>query len=529
MKKTLIIIVSCVSMFALQAQENLMNEVIDVVKDFRPKVMQATKIKSQPVFIDTSKVSENLSYKIRFEEFRVQQQTDSLSALLLLRPDLNNLYTKNVELGLGSLLNPHLAMDMGNGRRTKQFYRLYFNFNGAYTQALPTEDQFSYLKLGAAYKHVFDDFVLQSDVHLNDLYRFDTEDQRFHNSILNFNSKLQFIDSSKVWIPASLQMSAMGFYKESQSEERLFSVESQHEGIHEKFNHWTFKNNFSLQHSASQKYVHWQSQLKSKKKFNLADAQMAFAVDVLQSDIKLIPELIVQYQLIEKGLYSTFELGGDRALYTLRDLYTNNPYLQYFVPEDTSSEELPSNTKYYTRLGLNGNLFGGISYQVSVAAASQDNFMHYVHHSNSFDEWMAPAYTALKSLELHAGLDAQWTENIQFWLNADYKIFNQDLSYVPNTELGLYGSYYLSEQWYLSGSLRYIGERDATWLDELYYFDEALKLDPIFDVNTKLHFAYSEQIGFFLEGLNLLNQDFVLWRQAPVLGRQINFGAKYRF
>ena len=529
MKKTLIILVSCVSMFALQAQENLKNEVIDVVKDFRPKVMQATKIKSQPVFIDTSKVSENLSYKIRFEEFRVQQQTDSLSALLLLRPDLNKLYTKHVELGLGSLLNPHLAMDMSNGRRTKQFYRLYFNYNGAYASALPTEDQFSHLKLGAAYKHVFDDFVLQSDAHLNDLYRFDTADQRFHNSVLNFNSKLQFTDSSKVWLPASLQMSAMGFYKESQSEERLFSVESQHEGMHEKLHQWTFKNNFSLQHSASQNYVHWQSQLKSKKKFNLADAQMALAVDVLQSDIKLLPELSVQYQLIEKGLYSSFELGGDRALYTFRDLYYNNPYLQYFVLEDTSSEVLPSNIKYYTRLGLNGNLFGGVSYQVSMAAASQDNFMHYVHHSNALDEWMAPAYTALKSLELHAGLDAQWTENIHFWLKADYKRFDQNLSYVPNMELGLYCSYHYNEQWYLSGSMRYIGERDAMRLDELNYFDEAQKLDPVLDGNTKLHFAYNEQIGFYLEGLNLLNQDFVLWRQAPVLGRQINFGAKYRF
>ena len=529
MKKTLIIVVSCVSMLAIQAQENLKNEVIDVVKDFKPKVMQATKIKSQPVFIDTSKVSENLSYKIRFEEFRVQQQTDSLTALLLLRPDLNKLYTKHVEFGLGSLLNPHLSMDMSNGRHTKQFYRLYFNYDGAYASALPTEDQFSHLKLGAAYKHVFDDFILQSDAHLNDLYRFDTADQRFHNSVLNFNSKLQFTDSSKVWIPATLQMSAMGFYKESQSEERLFSVESQHEGMHEKLNQWTFKNNFSLQHSASQNYVHWQSQLKSKKKFNLADAQMALAVDVLQSNIKLIPELSVQYQLIEKGLYSSFELGGDRALYTLRDLYTSNPYLQYFVPEDNSSEVLPSNTKYYTRLGLNGNLFGGVSYQVSVAAASQDNFMHYVHHSNAFDEWMAPAYTALKSLELHAGLDAQWTENLHFWLKADYKSFDQDLSYVPNTEFGLYGSYHYNEQWYLSGSLRYIGERDAIRHDELVYPDYIQKLDPVFDLNTKLHFAYNEHIGFYLEGLNLLNQDFVLWRETPVLGRQVNFGARYRF
>ena len=91
MKKTLIIVLYCASVFALQAQENLKNEIIDVVKDFRPKVMLATKIKSQPLFIDTSKVSENLSYNIRFEEFRVQQQVDSLSALLLLRPNLNKL------------------------------------------------------------------------------------------------------------------------------------------------------------------------------------------------------------------------------------------------------------------------------------------------------------------------------------------------------------------------------------------------------------------------------------------------------
>ena len=100
---------------------------------------------------------------------------------------------------------------------------------------------------------------------------------------------------------------------------------------------------------------------------------------------------------------------------------------------------------------------------------------------------------------------------------------------MPNTELGLYCSYHYNEQWYLSGSMRYIGERDAIRHYELEYLDYIEKLDPVIDVNTKLHFAYNQQIGFYLEGLNLLDKDFVLWRQTPVLGRQINFGAKYRF
>ena len=112
--------------------------------------------------------------------------------------------------------------------------------------------------------------------------------------------------------------------------------------------------------------------------------------------------------------------------------------------------------------------------------------------------WMNgwPSLHGIKIFELHAELDAKWTENIHFWFKADYKRFDQNLSYMPNMELGLYGSYHYNEQWYLSGSMRYIGERDVMRLDELNYFDEAQKLDPVLDVNTKLHFAYNEQIAF---------------------------------
>ena len=114
MKKVLSLAISCFFLLAVQAQENLNKEVIDVVKDFRPKVMQANKIKSQPIFIDTTKVSENLKYLIRFEEFRVRQDIDSLEANVLVRPELSTLYTKHTELGLGSLWNPHFSFGISN-------------------------------------------------------------------------------------------------------------------------------------------------------------------------------------------------------------------------------------------------------------------------------------------------------------------------------------------------------------------------------------------------------------------------------
>ena len=64
MRNILYIAFFCSSFFGLQAQEKLDKEVIDVVKDFRPKVIQAAKIKSQPLFVDTTKVAERLNYEI---------------------------------------------------------------------------------------------------------------------------------------------------------------------------------------------------------------------------------------------------------------------------------------------------------------------------------------------------------------------------------------------------------------------------------------------------------------------------------
>lgn len=535
MKKIIGLAISCISIFTIQGQENLNKEVIDVVKDFRPKVMQANKIKSQPVFIDTTKVSENLSYKIRFEEFRVQQQIDSLHALVMDRLSLNNLYTKHVELGLGSLLNPHLAMDISNGRSTKSMYHAYLNYDGAFSKNVPVDDTYSNLMLGAAYKRVFEKYVLESSAGINDVYRFDSLDSSLQNTLLTFNSGIQFTDSSSVFVPKAINISANLFLQGLKFTERKIALESQHKGVHEKLQDWTVSNFAVFQKSNNINYVHWKTKVKANKKLDLADVQIAFVLDVLDGDVKLIPEFRAQYQLIEKGLYTYVEVGGDRVLYSLSDLYTYNPYLQPNRYERNNWVlHTPSNTKYFSRIGLNGNLFRGVSYQVSAEASTQDNFMHFVNFTNAFEvygSWIDPVYIDLKSVQLHAEIDAKWTDKFHLWLKGDYRSFNKHLSYVPEMELGLYGTYYYNDQWFISSLVRYLGEREALSFNKgLYcYSEQAEELSAIMDVNMKVSFAYNNQLGFYLEGLNLLNQDFILWQQNPVLGRQINFGVKYRF
>jgi len=533
--KKMILAIFCLSIFVVQAQENLNKEVIDVVKDFRPKVMQANKIKSQPVFIDTTKVSENLKYKIRFEEFRVQQQIDSLYALVMERPSLEKLFTKYVELGLGSLLNPHLVVDISNGRSTKNMYHAYLNYDGAFSKNLSVDDTYSNLLLGAEYKCVFEKHVLESDLGVNDVYRFDTLDNSLQNTLLSFNSGLQFIDSSSVFIPKAINVSANLFFQGLKFTERKIALQIEHKGIHEKLKDWSLNNSAVFQMSNDFNYVHWKTKVKSHKKLDLADVQIAFKFDVLEGDVKFIPELRAQYQLIEKGLYAYVQLGGDRELYSLSELYIHNPYLQAIGSEQNNwVENIPSNTKYFGSVGLNGNLFRGVSYQVSVAASTQDNFMHFVNFTNAYeglDPWIAPEYTDLKSLQFHAEIDAKWTDKFHLWLKGDYRSPDKHLSYVPELELGLYGAYHYNDQWFISSSVRYLGEREAlSFSENLYsYVEEVDALPAIMDVNMKVNFAYNKQLDFYFEGLNLLNQNFIFWQQNPVLGRQVNFGAKYRF
>ena len=234
-------------------------------------------------------------------------------------------------------------------------------------------------------------------------------------------------------------------------------------------------------------------------------------------------------------MYTYIELGGDRTLYSIAELFTDNPYL-YVVPLELNKwmENIPSNTKYFCRVGLNGNLFKGLSYQVSAEANSQDNFMHFIHFTNAYEfygSWIAPAFTDLKFLQFHAELEAKWTDKFHLWLKGDYRSLNKHLSYVPEIELGLYGTYHYNDQWFISYSARYLGEREDLRFNQDYscYFEEAVVLSSVLDLNLKVNFAYNKQLGFYLEALNLLDQDFILWQQNPVLGRQVNVGVKYRF
>ena len=530
MKKYIVFALACFSVHGVQAQEKLNKEIIDVVKDFMPKIMQAHKIKSQPLFIDTTKVSENLSYLIRFEEFRVAQNVDSLDARVLNRIPFTPLFSKHVEIGLGTSLNPHLAFDLINGKSTKSIYQAYLNYNGAFSENMNAQNKYSKLNVGGVYKRVFKSVVLQSDLVFEDLFRFDSLSTSYRNSNVAFNTAFQFTDTSRVMIPREMTLSTDVFFRNSEFNEYEILVSSMHSGNYKQLREWNFGNELAFIQSNDLNTIHWKSSLISEKSIDRSKVLLGINTDLLADNLKVFPELRAQYELIKKGLFAYSELGGNREVYNLRTVYGANT----FTHESSiiTDNLLPSNTKYFVRVGINGNLFRGVSYQVSIEANRQDSFMHFVQSINfnaTTGTSLIPLFTEVNMAKLNAQIDAKWTDKFHVWLKGEYRSFDKDLSHIPELKIGLYGDYHYNDQWFMSTSVRYIGAR-SYWvgigpaIPTLLY-----KVNPMIDVNFKLNFAYNNQIGFYVEGLNLLNNNFDFWQQDLLIGRRLNFGAKYRF
>ena len=206
-------------------------------------------------------------------------------------------------------------------------YHALVNYDAAFFKKLPLEDNYSKLDLSSTYKQVFKSSTLESDVYIKDIFRYDSLNKTYRNSSFGFDSQLEFIDSSGVMIPKTLKLSTDLFYRAGEFIESKVIAEMEHQGFHERLQKWSFRNTVNIQKSYPYSYFQWNTKLQSKKSFERTDFQVALAFDVLERDVKVFPEFRAQYQLIEKGLYAYIEIGGDRDLYSWRNLYSQNPYI----------------------------------------------------------------------------------------------------------------------------------------------------------------------------------------------------------
>lgn len=515
------------------AQENLKKEIIDVVQDFEPKVMSKTKLKTQPLFIDTSKVSEYLNYSIRFEDYKVHLPIDSLSAISGKRTILNHLFQNKLEASIGTSLNPRFMYSHSSGRNTKHVYDSYINYDASKHNSYNNLD-FSKISLGGFYKSEFKGIQFLSDLNFTRINRFNLYNtKRSHTSFSGFGA-FKFTDSTSAFTPSSISLNTSLNKLYSDQNEFTTNIRSVHNGIDSLLLDWTLNNEIIFKSFEGQLYKKWNTELISKRTYDLLETEIKLDIDIVQTSFSILPSFYAQYPLISNTLYTYGEIGVKNEFINWSETYKNNPFLSRDLLSYSNAEVFALTNKISrARFGLVGNLYKGVNYQISTTVKNQNHMMHYVHMENNIEgiNWIAPVFTSLNTLELNANIEAEINEKNNLRLSAYYSKFNKHLSYFPSLQMKLFHSYDYNEQWTFSSLISYIGSRESIhYVSDLScYIEQRKHISPTIDIDLRINYDYDKQLNFFAELVNVLNHDYTTWDELPVNRRQLNLGLNYHF
>ena len=94
----------------------------------------------------------------------------------------------------------------------------------------------------------------------------------------------------------------------------------------------------------------------------------------------------------------------------------------------------------------------------------------------------------------------------------------------PSLQVTLNSSVSLYEKIILGADLNYI--RGIQAMDQI---GNSIELESILDLNFTSEYIVSNKMSVFLNGLNLLNQDYQLFNRYPLKGVQLLAGFRYNF
>lgn len=269
-------------------------------------------------------------------------------------------------------------------------------------------------------------------------------------------------------------------------------------------------------------------------------AQVVYSSDMenSKSDVYFYPKIKAGYRVA--GDYFTLYAGADGELTqnTYYDFTQNNPYL---APDLLIA---PTNKQYHIYFGGKGKFTEELSYDLRGGYVSEEHKTLFVHrnissgflsdvkpydHANSF----GLTYDDVNTLSVYGELNYALNDDINISLNATYYNYSTDKAAeawnLPEIEAALTADYMITKKWSVGADIFYVGERKDLFGMGDFAPPETVTLDGFVDANLRLGFQLNDQLGFFLRGNNLFNDNYDSWLNYPVQGIQGMIGASYQF
>ncbi len=237
---------------------------------------------------------------------------------------------------------------------------------------------------------------------------------------------------------------------------------------------------------------------------------------------------------IVPGSFSIFAgVNGKLEKQSYLILTTENPYLSPVASLGWVNERI----NVYG--GFRASLAQIVGFDFKVGWKTFDNMAFFVNYSDYILPWFAPGPANKLTTVFDNGsvfyADAEVSlnvrKNLKLWLGGSFNNYSLDslthAYHKPLTEVRFGGSYLIADKVKLSTELLYNGIRYAYRPFNLVL--QNIELESYVDLNFGVEYKVNDNLSAFVNGTNLLNNNYEQFYSYPVQGFQVMGGISYRF
>ena len=266
------------------------------------------------------------------------------------------------------------------------------------------------------------------------------------------------------------------------------------------------------------------------------------------SNFYVYPTVTASYRLLNEVAIAYGGIEGELVQNSYYGFVQDNPYVS---PTLTIA---PTDKKYDAYLGLRGQLFANLSYNVKAAYKAENgkplfklnpenlsrNDEKLYNLSNSFELFTVDGITLgddVRTFSVFGELNVDVNRNFTLGVNAEYFSYGTETDNpawnLPDLTGSLFLDYQIGKKWYLGANLFYVGERQdfssEAVVNGVPNNFAVIDLDGYFDANAHIGYRLTDQLSLFVKGANLANNNYQRWANFQVQGLQVLGGATYKF
>lgn len=561
----------------LAQEEDLGTETVTVVRSFNPTVSDAFKIKSLPSLND-SIIGRQLpvSYSINSVPVASTFTPAKGRAAEVQRSEPETLYNTYASLALGNYTNAlaefYTSLDYDRGKQLLDLGLNHFSSRGDIegtpldTDFYDTDLNVTYARrdrdwnwsLGGGLQHRhYNWYGLPENLIEDPVPSPIDEAQNYFSAELNANVTLAdayFREASllvrRSWDAAGSGENRLAIASELELPvtEETFSL-----GILLDYVGGDFENAplTSLQQQPGISYAFFQAGLQPSIQLIRDDLKLELGAKLVygldsensESNFYLYPAVRASYILSEELAIAYGGVEGGLVQNSYHGFSSDNPFVS------PTLMVMPTDRQYEAYLGIRGQLLPELSYNLK-GSYRAENFLPlfllnpqnefrsddkgYM-YGNSFRLF----YDDVRTLGLFGEVQLAVSRDFTLGLNAtlnDYDTETDNPAWnLPSIEASLFLDYQIGEQWFLGGSIFYVGKREDLYslavqnaLPEEFPAS-IITLDGFFDANLHLGYRLNDQLSIFARASNLANNDYQRWANFRVQGFQLLAGASYKF